>query len=57
MIAAALVVAMLAEPLAAQFVGPTSRGQEVTVAEVRDMRLGSYVSVTGNILARQRDDY
>ena len=41
MIAAALAVAMLAEPLAAQFVGPTSRGEEVTVAEVRDMRLGS----------------
>jgi uncharacterized protein (TIGR00156 family) len=41
----------------AQFTGPSAAGRETTVAEVRDTRLGTYVTVTGRIVAHQRGDY
>jgi uncharacterized protein (TIGR00156 family) len=41
----------------AQFTGPGATGQEITVAQIADTRLGSYVTVTGNIVAHQREDY
>ena len=55
-IAAALLAATAAS---AQFTGPTSnpRAQTTTVAQVGNARAGSYVTLTGNIIAHQREDY
>ncbi|HRO12081.1 YgiW/YdeI family stress tolerance OB fold protein [Amaricoccus sp.] len=55
--AAAVALALLAAPAFAQFTGPSTRGQEITVAQVADARIGSYVTVTGNILSHQRENY
>jgi uncharacterized protein (TIGR00156 family) len=41
----------------AQFTGPGATGRETTVAQVADAQLGSYVTVTGNVVAHQREDY
>ncbi len=41
----------------AQFVGPEVPGRVATVDQIRDLRLGSYATVTGNIVAHQRGDY
>jgi uncharacterized protein (TIGR00156 family) len=43
-------------PLAAQFTGP-SHGQPTTVAEAQNSRPGRYVTLEGNIVAHQREDY
>lgn len=48
---------MLATSAMAQFTGPGVAGQTQTVAQVRDARLGSYVTLTGNIVNHQREDY
>ena len=41
----------------AQFTGPGATGRETTVAQVAEARLGSYATVTGNVVAHQREDY
>lgn len=41
----------------AQFTGPSQQGRPATVQEARDARLGTYVTVTGNVVAHIRDDY
>lgn len=48
---------LLSSIATAQFTGPSSTGQPSTVAQVRGARLGSYVTVTGNIVAHQRQNY
>jgi len=49
--------ASLAAAAMAQFTGPSVAGRPSTVAETRDARLGSYVTLTGNIVNHQRGDY
>lgn len=41
----------------AQFTGPGASGRPSTVAEAMNARVGSYVTVTGNIVNHQRGDY
>ena len=48
---------LLAANAVAQFTGPAEPGPTSTVAQAREARLGSYVTLTGNIVAHQRDDY
>lgn len=50
---------MTATAASAQFAGPTSNpaARASTVAQVPNARAGSYVTLTGNIVAHQRDDY
>ncbi len=52
-----LVLALLASSGWAQFTGPGATGREATVAQVAQARLGSYVTVTGNVVAHLREDY
>lgn len=47
---------LAAHPLA-QFKGPSVAGRPSTVAEARDARLGSYVTLTGQIVNHLRSDY
>jgi len=55
---AIVVLCGLLSPVAtAQFTGPGATGQATTAAQVRGARLGSYVIVTGNIVAHQRQNY
>ena len=51
-----LVLAALT-PAAAQFVGPSAQGRVATVSDVQNARLGTYVTVTGNIVDHQRRDF
>lgn len=55
--AIAIVVGLLASTAQAQFTGPSASGRERTVAQVRDARLGSYVTVTGNVVEHLRGEY
>jgi len=48
---------LLASTAAAQFTGPGATGSATSVAQVSAARLGSYVTVTGHIVAHQREDY
>jgi uncharacterized protein (TIGR00156 family) len=48
---------LLAATAMAQFTGPSASGRPATVAEARDARLGSYVTLTGHIVNHQRSDY
>ena len=41
----------------AQFSGPSATGRASTVVDARDVRLGSYVTLTGHIVDHQRSDY
>jgi len=41
----------------AQFTGPSTAGRPSTVAETRDVRIGSYVTLTGNVINHLRGDY
>lgn len=52
-----VVCSLLAQGAAAQFTGPSATGSAITVGQVNVLRLGSYVTVTGNIVAHQREDY
>jgi uncharacterized protein (TIGR00156 family) len=52
-----LFLVLLTFNAAAQFTGPSATGQEITVAQISDTRLGSYITVTGNIVAHQREEY
>jgi len=52
-----VLLSLLASTAAAQFTGPGATGSATSVAQVGAVRLGSYVTVTGNIVAHQREDY
>ena len=52
-----LLFSLLASTAIAQFTGPSATGRTSTVAQVGKARLGSYVTVTGRIVAHQRQDY
>lgn len=41
----------------AQFTGPSNSGRSTTVAGAQDVRVGTYVTLTGNIVNHQRSDY
>lgn len=41
----------------AQFSGPSATGRASKVADLRGVRLGSYVTVSGNVVAHQRGNY
>ena len=48
---------VVATPVAAQFTGPGAAGAEMTVAQAVAARAGTYVTLVGNIVAHQREDY
>ncbi len=52
-----LLFTLLASTAFAQFTGPSATGPTSTVAQVSKARLGSYITVTGRIVAHQRQDY
>lgn len=52
-----LLCSLLTANVSAQFTGPNAAGRATTVEQARGARLGSYVTVTGNIVAHQRSDY
>lgn len=41
----------------AQFTGPSASVRSVTVAEAKTLRVGTYVSMTGNVVNHQRSEY
>jgi uncharacterized protein (TIGR00156 family) len=53
----ALGLSLMAATAGAQFTGPGATGRTSTVAELAQARLGSYVTLTGNVVAHQREDY
>jgi uncharacterized protein (TIGR00156 family) len=52
-----LVLALLAGTASAQFTRLGAAGRTSTNGEVADARLGTYVTLTGNVVAHQREDY
>ncbi|AHG18711.1 hypothetical protein Z042_03125 [Chania multitudinisentens RB-25] len=42
---------------AANFTGPSATGQASTVQQAMNTRVGSYITLTGHIVAHQRGDY
>ena len=52
-----LIAAVAAGPAAAQFMGPEVTGTTATVADATNARLGSYLTITGNILSHLRGDF
>ena len=56
-LAALVLGALLSFEAAAQFTGPSVPGKPGTVAQVVRARLGTYVAVTGHIVAHQRQNY
>lgn len=52
-----LLANLLAATANAQFIGPGATGSTITVDKISAARLGSYVTVTGHIVAHQRQDY
>ena len=50
-------VALAASPAVAQFTGPAAQGAETTVEAALGARPGSYVAVTGRVVAHLREDY
>lgn len=56
-ITALLGACLLASNAVAQFSGPSPAGRTTTVQQARDARVGSYVTVTGNIVNHLRGDY
>lgn len=51
------IVTGFASPALAQFSGPSQTNQPTTVQQVADARLGSYVTLSGRIVAHQGEDY
>ena len=41
----------------ARFTGPSISGAKHSVSQIANLRVGSYVTLTGNIIAHQRGDY
>ena len=56
-VATLLATCLLATHAIAQFSGPSPTGRSVSVAQAREARVGSYVTVTGNIVNHQREEY
>jgi uncharacterized protein (TIGR00156 family) len=56
-VATLLAACLLASNAIAQFSGPSAPGRSVSVQQARDARLGSYVTVTGNIVNHMREEY
>lgn len=54
---AAALACLAAAPALAQFSGPGARGTAATVAEARDARIGTYLTLEGQIVERLREDY
>ena len=54
---AALAAVALTTPATAQFTGPSVSGNAVSVAELRTSLPGRYVTVSGHIVAHQREHY
>ena len=54
---ACVMALVAATPVAAQFTGPSVAGAEMTVAQAAAARAGTYVTLSGNIVAHQREDY
>lgn len=52
-----IVLSVAASTAAAQFTGPSTTGRAATVAQVEQARLGSYVTLTGHVVAHQRSSY
>jgi uncharacterized protein (TIGR00156 family) len=57
LLALPLALLALTAPASAQFTGPSARGQEMTVAAATAARPGTYVTLSGNIVAHLRGDY
>jgi len=57
MVLAICACAVLATNAMAQFAGPGVAVRSSTVEEARDARLGSYLTLTGNITNHLRGDY
>ena len=54
----ALIVPLaVASPAMANFTGPVSVGVASTAAGIETGRLGSYVTLEGHVVSRQREDY
>ena len=49
--------ALTATSVHAQFTGPSVTGRETTVANIANVRAGSYVTLTGNIVTHLREEY
>jgi uncharacterized protein (TIGR00156 family) len=56
-ILASLVTSICAAPAFAQFTGPSVQGAPSSVADALNLRVGSYVTLEGNITAHLRGDY
>jgi len=54
---AMLFAALMATAVHAQFTGPSVTGRETTAANVANARVGSYVTLTGNIVTHLREEY
>jgi uncharacterized protein (TIGR00156 family) len=54
---ACVMALVVATPVAAQFTGPSVAGADMTVAQAVAARAGTYVTLVGNIVAHQREDY
>ena len=50
-------VLMMVAPALAQFTGPSVQGRGTTVAAVQEVRIGTYVTLTGRITAHLRENY
>ncbi len=56
-IAVLLLGTLLAATASAQFTGPGVAARQSTVAQALQARIGTYVTLTGHIVAHQREDY
>jgi uncharacterized protein (TIGR00156 family) len=53
----ALLLSLIGVNAMAQFTGPSATGQQATVKLVHQARLGTYVTVTGHLVAHLRGNY
>jgi len=53
----ALLLSLVGVNAMAQFTGPSATGQQTTVKQVNQARLGTYVTVTGHLVAHLRGSY
>ncbi len=53
----ALLVCLLTTPALARFTGPSVGGPTQTVAQAQNVRAGTYISLTGNIVEHLRENY
>ena len=53
----AWILILLVSNAVAQFTGPSQKGKASTVEQAKNSRIGSYVTVTGNIVTHLREDY